>query len=88
MLFFRDADGKHFVAVRWYTESGSEPLDPVVKLARLKLAPPLLLNSYDILPMQCVANGALVIQKGKYHWALQSPRETKRYVALNTGTQA
>jgi hypothetical protein len=36
--------------------------------------------------MDCVVNGALLIKKGNFHWALQSPRETERYTALNTGT--
>jgi hypothetical protein len=47
-----------------------------------------MLDSYDILPMECVANGALLIKKGNYYWALQSPRETVRYEALNTDTHA
>ena len=86
--FFCDKTGQHFVAVRWYKEVGAEPLHPVVKLAQLELAPANMIDSYDILPMECVANGALIIKKGNYYWALQSPRETVRYEALNTDTHA
>ena len=72
------------MAVQWYTEYGPAPVHHIALLAQLKLAPDRLLNSYDILPMHVIVNGAYLIQKGEFYWAIQSPREQKRYIAMNS----
>jgi hypothetical protein len=72
------------MAVQWYTEVGPHPLHPIALLAQLKLAPDHLLNSYDILPMSVIINGAYLVEKDEFYWAIQSPREQERYIATNS----
>ena len=82
--FFKDSVGNFFMAVQWYTEFGPDPVHEISLLAQLKLAPDNLLNSYDILSVTAVVNGAFLIQNGEFYWAIQSPREQKRYITMNT----
>ena len=71
------------MAVQWYTEVGPHTIHPIALLAQLKLAPDNLLNSFDILPMSGIINGAYLIENDAFHWAIQSPREQERYIAIN-----
>ena len=86
MAFLKNGVGKYFVVLRWYTEKGRHPSEPIALLPHLVLAPPLLTKSYDVLPIDCVLNGALMIPHGKEHWALMSAREHAAYNALNAST--
>ena len=83
MAFFKDADDKVFVAVRWYSEVPGTVLDPVVQLTPLTLAPEALTRSFSILPAHTILNGALIVPLHDQFWALLSPREEKQYVLGN-----
>jgi hypothetical protein len=72
------------MAVQWYTEVGAQPVHHIALLAQLRLAPDRLLNSYDVLPISVIINGAYLIQKDEFYWAIQSPREQERYIATNS----
>jgi hypothetical protein len=75
------------MAVQWYTEIGPDPVHHIALLAQLKLAPDNLLNSYDILPISAIINGAYLVRNGEFYWAIQSPREQKRYIAMNAAPE-
>ena len=82
MAFFSDANANVFVGVRWYepTDEGENEIDPIVKLAKLKLSPVNITRSYGIMPVQSIRNGALIIKSNEDFWALQSPREESEYL--------
>jgi hypothetical protein len=82
--FFRDSQDKHYVALQWYTAIGNSAVHPIALLPQLHFAPDNDLASYDVLPVSCIVNGALLIQNGENHWALLSPREQAKYIATNS----
>ena len=84
VAFFRNNLGEHFVLLRWYTEIGRYPVELVPMLPHLRLDDPLLTKSYDVLPISCILNGALLVPHGNEHWALLSLREHAAYEAMNT----
>ena len=83
IAFFEDSKGNHFVLLRWYNEKGRFPSGQISLLSHFSIADPLKTRSYDVLPIECVVNGALMIPNGTDHWALMSPREHAAYNALN-----
>ena len=84
LAFFEDANSNVFVGVRWYEPADEgEPLpliDPIVRLAKLKLSPGNITRSYGIMPAHSIRNGALIMKRNEYYWALQSPREEAEYL--------
>jgi len=82
MAFFEDANANVFVGVRWYepAHEGDNFIDPIVRLAKLKLSPVNNTRSYGIMPVQSIRNGALIIKRNEDFWALQSPREEREYL--------
>ena len=82
--FFHDRNGRMYIGLRWYDQSGPDIIDATVLLPRLKLRPHDQARSYSVLPASCVANGALLIANGQHHYAIMSPRELKEYVSFNT----
>jgi hypothetical protein len=82
MVFFKDANANLFVGVRWYepADEGENLIDPIVRLAKLKLSPVHNSRGYGIMPIQSIRNGALIIKRNEYFWALQSPREEREYL--------
>ena len=80
----KNNSGEHYVLLRWYTEIGRYPVELVPMLPHLRLADPFLTKSYDVLPVNCILNGALLVPHGKEHWALMSPREHAAYESMNT----
>jgi hypothetical protein len=74
-----------FVAIRWYETDESNAntntvIDPIAKLAKLKLSPIANSRSYGIMPISSIVNGALIIRMNDHYWALQSPREQAEYL--------
>ena len=84
MAFFKDADDKVFVAVRWYSEVPGTVVDPVVQLTPLSLAPEALTKSFSIMPAHAILNGALIIPTDDQYWAMLSPREEEQYLRTNS----
>ncbi len=72
-----------FIAIRWYETDQSNAntlIDPIGKLAKLKLSPIANSRSYGIMPISSIVNGALIIRMDDHYWALQSPREQAEYL--------
>lgn len=86
VAFFRETDSdKHYVVLRWYKEIGRDPIHSNILLARLRLEPPDQTKSYDVVPVDSIINGALLVPTGTTdHWALMSPREQAAYAAMNS----
>jgi hypothetical protein len=83
LAFFQDDNKEMFVGVRWYETPDRNEInliDPIVKLAELKLSPVAITRSYGIMPIQSIVNGALIIRVNEQYWALQSPREQAEYL--------
>jgi carboxypeptidase C (cathepsin A) len=83
LAFFKDSNDEMFVGVRWYEPADKDTnvlIDPVVKLAKLKLAPLANTRSYGIMPASSIVNGTLILQMNEHFWALQSPREHAEYL--------
>jgi hypothetical protein len=83
VLFMKDNDDNHFVAVHWLTEVEGVVVDPVTRLVPLTLSRAELTASYSVMPVSAITNGALIIEGGARLWALQSPREQRAYIASN-----
>lgn len=89
--FFEDAEGYHFVALRWLAEVPGVVVDPVSRLVPLSVTPEATTGSYSVMPADCIVNGALVVsgspeldaRTGTRMWALQSPREQGAYIGSN-----
>ena len=82
--FMRDSRGAHFVALRWYTETArgfAEHED--TGAIRLRIAPAGQPSSYSVMPVNCIVNGAYIIDWGGYSWVIQSPREDAFYARTN-----
>ena len=72
-----------FAGIRWYEPADQDTnvlIDPVVKLAKFKLAPVANTRSYSIMPTSSIVNGTLIIRMNEHYWALQSPREQAEYL--------
>ena len=82
--FFQDGNGRTYVGLRWYDQSGPDIIDATVLQPRLKLRPHDQRRSYSILPATCIHNGALLIANGAHHYAIMSPRELREYESFNT----
>lgn len=85
LAFFKDSNEEMFVAIRWYETAESNAnrsvlIDPIAKLAKLKLSPVANSRSYGIMPISSIENGALIIRMNDHYWALQSPREQAEYL--------
>ena len=83
LAFFKDSNDDMFVGVRWYEPADKDTnvlIDPVVKLAKLKLAPVANTRSYGIMPASSIVNGTLILRMNEHYWALQSPREQAEYL--------
>ena len=77
--FFKDAVDNHYVLVQWYDTIGGAPINGLTGLASLKLADETKTKSFDIMPVNSIINGALVVNMGDHAWAMQSPREAVQY---------
>jgi hypothetical protein len=77
--FFIDAVDDHYVLVKWYGTVGDAPINGLAGLASLKLADETQTKSFDIMPVNSIINGALVVNMGDHAWAMQSPREAVEY---------
>ena len=85
VAFFRDAADEHFVAVHWYENAGRSPIDFKARLSKVKPMSPTSHDSYDIMPVGSILNGALLVQdrgivynsnkQQPQFWVRQSPRE-------------
>ena len=83
LAFFKDTCEELFVAVRWYetTDANANTLiDPIAKLAKLKLASIANTRSYGIMPISSIVNGALIVRMKEHYWAMQSTREQAEYL--------
>ena len=58
MCFFRDANGDHFVALRWLAEAPGVIIDPTTRLAPLTLSPAGSTDSYSVMSCAAIQNGA------------------------------
>ena len=56
-------------------------IDGITGLASLTLADEHRTKSFDIVPVNSIANGVLVITMGDKAWAMLSPREAVEYRA-------
>jgi hypothetical protein len=82
LAFFKDHDANMFVGVRWFEPAdghNANLIDPIVKLAQIKLATSSITRSYAIMPAHSIVNGALILRVNDKHWAIQSPREQTEY---------
>ena len=59
-----DESDNAFVAVRWYKEKETFPVDAVLELPALQLASAKRTASYSVMPVHCIVNGALLIKCG------------------------
>ena len=84
VAFISNSKGAHFVLLRWYTSIGRYASELIPMLPHLRLAPPFLTQSYDVLPVDCILNGALLVPNAKDYWAMMSPRELLAYEAMNS----
>jgi hypothetical protein len=84
--FFEDKAGNHFVAVHWYDKvaNSSSHFNMKARLGKVQLAHPTRLDSFDIVPVGAILNGALLVRdRGMkqgpnihpQYWVRQSPRE-------------
>lgn len=83
LAFLKDSCEDMFVAVRWYETANANAntlIDPIAKLAKLKLASIANSRSYGIMPISSIVNGALIVRMNEHYWALQSPREQAEYL--------
>jgi hypothetical protein len=83
MAFFKDGDGDHYVALRWFAEPATTPKGTVLELVALDLARDDKTISYSILPEKCIVNGAVMIKSRGTFWVVQSPREELAYARSN-----
>lgn len=84
VAFFRDRAGEHYVAVHWYEKAGTRQVDTKARLVKVKPMAVNRVDSYDIMPVGSILNGALLVQdrgmKNRpgaqpHYWVRQSPRE-------------
>jgi len=83
LCFFVDSRGEHYVALRWLREIQGTVLHPASRLVPLRLSPVAETQSYSVLPVSAIANGALIAQTGSRIWACLSPHEEGAYIATN-----
>jgi hypothetical protein len=83
LAFMTDEREDAFIAVRWYKEKTTFPVHAVLELPALEIASAKMVNSYSVLPVHCVVNGALLIKCGGTTWAVQSPREEVQFIRAN-----
>ena len=86
LAFFKDSNDEMFAGIRWYEPADHDTnvlIDPVVKLAKLKLAPVANTRSYSIMPTSSIVNGTLILRMNDHYWAMQSPREQAEYLQNN-----
>ena len=86
LAFFKDSTDEMFAGIRWYEQADldtNDLIDPVVKLAKLKLAPVANTRSYSIMPASSIVNGTLIVRMNEHYWAMQSPREQAEYLQNN-----
>jgi hypothetical protein len=85
LAFFRDNIGDHYVAVRWFEAANGDRnvIDPIVQMPRLQETCFTAPESYGVMPVDALLNGALLIPIGDIFYALQSPREQDIYLARN-----
>ena len=81
VAFCKDNEDEFFVLLRWYDQI--RVTNPISLLPQLELAPEEDVESYDVQPVSSIVNGALLVESGGYHWALQSPRESSIFELMN-----
>jgi hypothetical protein len=86
LAFFCDIKRDHYVALRWFETCNGDNnvLDPIVQMPQLQLACSTKLSSYGVMPVSAILNGALLIPSTNKFYAVQSPREQRVYVKLNS----
>ena len=84
VAFFSDCSSRHYVGVHWYVKVGTQHLDLKSRLQKVTAMTPNEYASYDILPVEAILNGALLVQDrgmkrrpqdAPQYWVRQSPRE-------------
>ena len=83
MCFFRDANGDHFVALRWLAEVPGVISDLTTRLAPLTLSPAGSTDSYSVMSCAAIQNGAVVMAAEGKLYPLMSPREEQAYRMSN-----
>jgi hypothetical protein len=79
IAFFRDAEGRLFVLLQWFTRQEDRGFDIISNVPSFKLAPDVETKSYSTLPVSSILNGALMVPGGNRYWALLSSREHREY---------
>ena len=83
VVFLKDNQEEYFVLLQWYDQVGRQPFDSVSGLVQLVLRPPNVTQSYSIMPITCIVNGAIITPSENKLWVLLSPRETSAYELTN-----
>jgi hypothetical protein len=83
VVFLKDNLEEYFVLLQWYDQVGRQPFDSVSGLVQLVLRPPNVTQSYSIMPITCIVNGAIITRSENKLWVLLSPRETSAYELTN-----
>ena len=82
--FMEDTRGDCFVALRWYLETTNNfNYDSDTGAIRLALSPADRTDSYSVMPVSSILNGACIFAWEGYSWVVQSPREDKAYARTN-----
>jgi hypothetical protein len=85
LCFLRDDQGKVFVCLQWFDDFGQAvPEDPSTRLCLLKLLPITEYDSYDIISVEDIISGALVLpstnaQNSSDYYLVQTPREQNEH---------
>ena len=75
--FMEDARGECFVALRWYLETTSNfNYDSDTGTLRLTLSPADRIDSYSVMPVSSILNGARIFAWEGYSWVIQSREKT------------
>ena len=65
--------------MQWYGTVGDEAINKKAGLSMLKLEDEKNTRSYDIMPVNSIVNGALLVTMGNHAWAMMSPQEITEY---------
>ena len=65
--------------MQWYRTVGDSAIDERAGLPVLKLEEDKHTKSFDIMPVNSIVNGALLVTMSDHAWAMMSPREIAEY---------
>ena len=83
MCFFRDANGDHFVALRWLAEVPGVIIDHTTRLAPLTLSPAGSTDSYSVMSCAAIRNGAVLMAAEGKLYPVMPPCEEQAYRMSN-----